>query len=217
MNGDTMDHKFTQSDCVSALKNIQSTLDLMASAAATRWNPDARRWLSSARKGDNIYDFAGTLKDCFDENNFGAVLRWIEFNIESGPVRRERLSEILNNMGNEIDHIENGNDSDPFRWIRESIHDAAKQVPIELIRTAEYVGELLDLIEKPASLPLSEREQEVYNYLCNNSPATGKHICNELAIEQSTLTRHIIPELKRKRGVSNEPGAGYYVPRGNAL
>ncbi len=40
----------------------------------------------------------------------------------------------------------------------------------------------------------------------------GKQLATALAIEHSTLTRHIIPELKKLHGVKNRSGAGYYVP-----
>jgi hypothetical protein len=65
--------------------------------------------------------------------------------------------------------------------------------------------------------PLTEREQEVLELIPNTEEGgiTGKEICEVLGrrgiiIEQSTLTRHIIPKLKHWHGVRNRRTVGYY-------
>jgi len=131
-------------DCLEALANIQATLELMAQATAESWNPPKRCWVAP---DENIYDLAGTLADCFRGNDIRRVLRWIEFNVDDGPVRRIRLTTILRILRDEIRHIECGNPNDPFRWARESIDDAARRVADELQHVANYIGELIRLIE----------------------------------------------------------------------
>jgi chromosome segregation and condensation protein ScpB len=70
----------------------------------------------------------------------------------------------------------------------------------------------IGLTEQPELLPLTDREQSVYEYICSNGPVTGKQICNAVGCDQSTLTTHIIPALKEKRGILLKRGAGYYSP-----
>jgi len=67
--------------------------------------------------------------------------------------------------------------------------------------------------------PLTRLEKAVLNIIKvqpKDKGITGNKIIAELArqritTEQSTLTRHIIPKLKRWYGVKNRPGVGYYI------
>jgi hypothetical protein len=68
--------------------------------------------------------------------------------------------------------------------------------------------------------PLSDNQAAVYDLLKNlpeHKAKTGKEILQELQnngliIDQSTLTKNIIPAL-RPYGVKNKRGAGYYIPK----
>jgi hypothetical protein len=71
----------------------------------------------------------------------------------------------------------------------------------------------------PSSPPLTDTEKRVLD-LIKSQPqgtgVTGSQIVTTLSnqnypIEQSTLTRHIIPKLKQWYGVKNRPGVGYYI------
>ena len=71
-------------------------------------------------------------------------------------------------------------------------------------------------------IPLGKRAQIVYEAIIEFGPIEGPAIIEKLdansrddiqRIDQSTLTKEIIPELKRLRGVVNKRGAGYYDPR----
>ncbi|MBN2293659.1 MAG: hypothetical protein JXM70_14615 [Pirellulales bacterium] len=60
---------------------------------------------------------------------------------------------------------------------------------------------------------LSEREQDVYDVVIKSSePLTAREIANRTGINESTITRHVIPGLKKKRGLKNMKGRGYYIP-----
>jgi len=65
--------------------------------------------------------------------------------------------------------------------------------------------------QRPDSEPLTDAQQQVWDFVKSNGPVTGKEIVAEGLAEQSTLTRHIIPILKL-RGLKNRRGAGYYIP-----
>lgn len=60
--------------------------------------------------------------------------------------------------------------------------------------------------------PLTETQENVFRIIRDEGPIQGAKICSRTGIEQSTLTKHIIPVLKDQRGVRNKPGAGYYLP-----
>lgn len=62
------------------------------------------------------------------------------------------------------------------------------------------------------SEPLTKRGESVYRYIVSDGPVFGWQITQKTGIGQSTLTKEIIPELKRLRGIVNKPGAGYYSP-----
>jgi len=61
--------------------------------------------------------------------------------------------------------------------------------------------------------PLTGRAQAGYKEIVKDGPLTGVEITSRTGIDQSTLTKEIIPELKRLRGIKNKRGAGYYSPR----
>jgi hypothetical protein len=66
----------------------------------------------------------------------------------------------------------------------------------------------------PMAKTLSKRAEAVYRIIVQDGPITGREICAITRIDQSTLTSHIIPELKELRGVTNDRnGAGYYSPQ----
>ncbi len=62
--------------------------------------------------------------------------------------------------------------------------------------------------------PLTDTQQAALDLILEHSPdgIMGKQLATALGIEHSTLTRHIIPELKKLHGVKNRSGAGYYLP-----
>lgn len=69
----------------------------------------------------------------------------------------------------------------------------------------------------PPLEPLTERQGTVYKVIVEASNQgrrlTGKEITKLTGIDQSTLTKEIIPKLKRLRGIANKPGAGYFIPQ----
>ncbi len=68
-------------------------------------------------------------------------------------------------------------------------------------------------ISEPPTEPLTNRAESVYQYIIAEGPVTGPKITKRTGIDQSTLTKEIVPELKRLRGIVNKPGAGYYSPK----
>lgn len=58
---------------------------------------------------------------------------------------------------------------------------------------------------------LTDAQQRVYEVIRDFGPIMGQGITNKTGIEQSTLTTHIIPVLKERKGVKNRSGSGYYV------
>lgn len=62
--------------------------------------------------------------------------------------------------------------------------------------------------------PLTEAQERVFQVIVAEGPIQGSDICQRTGDEQSTLTSHIIPALKKRRGVKNKRGAGYYAPNG---
>jgi len=62
--------------------------------------------------------------------------------------------------------------------------------------------------------PLTEAQERVFQVIVAEGPIQGSDICKRTGDEQSTLTSHIIPALKKLRGVKNKRGAGYYAPNG---
>lgn len=72
--------------------------------------------------------------------------------------------------------------------------------------------------------PLTKRAEAVFQIILQFGPIIGREIIEKLdecchedigSIDQSTLTKDIVPELKRFRGVRNRPGVGYYDPKLN--
>lgn len=98
---------------------------------------------------------------------------------------------------------------------KKPIADARRDVELELEWTVEQRRE-------PPPPPLSETERRVFEIIDkqpDGEGVTGPEIIELLRrqnfpIEQSTLTKHIIPKLKKARGVRNRRGGvGYYVQR----
>jgi hypothetical protein len=83
-----------------------------------------------------------------------------------------------------------------------------------LAAVEECASPAKQLNASPPPEPLTTQQQEVWNYVLEHGPVTGKDIANAGVCEQSTLTAHIVPVLK-ERGLRNKPGAGYYIPQSN--
>jgi hypothetical protein len=63
--------------------------------------------------------------------------------------------------------------------------------------------------------PLTPTQQAVYDLIPVAPDAiTGKQISSQcsLQVDPGTLTTHIIPALRERRGIQNRRGAGYYRP-----
>ena len=105
---------------------------------------------------------------------------------------------------------------EPYRRAFESAYS-----PIET--TAARIIIELERKELPLSAePLTRRAQAVFSIIQSNRPLTGKAIIGHLdkqasddisSLDQATLTKEVIPELKVLRGIKNKSGAGYYDPR----
>ena len=96
-------------------------------------------------------------------------------------------------------------DVDQLRHIRYRIDD--------LVHDCKTLGRYLQS-EIPEEEPLSDTEQAVFDLIVGlpkGKGITGKEICNKVSgLGPSTLTRHIIPKIKR-RGVRNRRGVGYFI------
>ncbi len=141
---------FDKADCVECLRGILQSVELVASATTSEnWVSARHRWCGMV--GDGMfsgYDLAGTLMDACEANKSRSVLRWIELNTDSGPLRRKRLTGVLNAMIDELAAIETGNPSDPFRWARESRDVAAARIPDELSELADYLKGVIALVDR---------------------------------------------------------------------
>lgn len=60
--------------------------------------------------------------------------------------------------------------------------------------------------------PLTDAQQRVYEVIREDGPIMGTAICNRTGLSQSSLTSHVIPVLKERKGVKNRSGSGYYLP-----
>jgi len=86
-----------------------------------------------------------------------------------------------------------------------------------LVWSAETTNEASAVKPTPAIVPLSENEQAVLNEIPNGKEGakTGKEILRSLEeknirIDQSVLTKRIIPVLKKNHRVKNRRNVGYY-------
>ncbi len=80
-------------------------------------------------------------------------------------------------------------------------------------KLAGYVPEAMKADQDgPAATPLSEREQEVDEFIREYGPKTSREIARGTGIGDDVLRNHVIPALKRKRGLQNKRSRGYYYP-----
>jgi hypothetical protein len=127
---------------------IRDTLESIADATKASWSTAARRWLLPGDGPEyQIYDFTGTLQECYEVNDLRRALRWVEFNVAEGCKHRDRGIEVLNGTLREIDEIENKRPRNPFRWASESIDGAAVELTSELYEVVDYLDGLLDKID----------------------------------------------------------------------
>jgi hypothetical protein len=84
---------------------------------------------------------------------------------------------------------------------------------------ADYIHDELAKIKparKPKKAPvLTASQQEVFDCIKEYGPIMGREITNKTGTDESTITKHIIPVLK-KLGVKNRRGAGYYLSESEA-
>ena len=195
-------------ECAAALETLAVKLAWLADQAYKTWNIEYARWM----QGDNEIDLADTLASTYEEVGLRQAARWVEINLESGPQRRERLLSVLGWLADEAREIR----GDKRRWTKRTINFAAAKLAAEMRQASEYLWDLAEVVQRQANPdalaePLTERQQEALDYIRANQPVTGKQIATALGAEESTVTGHLIPALKKLRGVKNRRGAGYYL------
>jgi hypothetical protein len=66
--------------------------------------------------------------------------------------------------------------------------------------------------QKPPAV-LTDHESEVDSEIRKSDrPLTAKQLASKTGIGQDVLENHVLPALKRKRGLENQRGAGYFYP-----
>jgi hypothetical protein len=86
---------------------------------------------------------------------------------------------------------------------------ASKPKPAGPKTAAEIIAELVP--------PLTDNGAAVFAKIHDHGPKTGKELVNLGLPDQSTLTKTIIPELKKRKLVANRKGAGYFSLVKNGL
>lgn len=106
-------------------------------------------------------------------------------------------------------------------WLDESLYKISKlQKHIPKTDSGGKAGKT-KTIAKKLKKPISDKTAAVYELLKmmpEHRGLTGRKIIEELSkknifIDQSTLTKNIIPILKKDYGVKNQPRIGYYVEK----
>lgn len=104
---------------------------------------------------------------------------------------------------------------DTYRRAHEVANPAIQLLGARLLAKSLIAGKVLK------EVPLTNRAQRVYEIILKHGPITGPSILEFLddnsadgihSLDQSTLTKEVIPELKRMRGVQNRRGVGYFDP-----
>lgn len=105
--------------------------------------------------------------------------------------------------------------TDAYKRVHGVVYPAVEILGAKLIAKSQFDGQRLK------EVPLTRRAQHVYEIILEHGPVTGPAILELLdgqsqdeiyVLDQSALTKEIIPELKRMRGVENRRGVGYYDP-----
>jgi hypothetical protein len=92
--------------------------------------------------------------------------------------------------------------------------DGEQRALMEAAAVANAIEAEADLIDGAGrrEMILSEREREVDELIRREGPLTGKEICNRLGIGDKVLSNHVIPALKKERGLKNQRSRGYFYP-----
>ena len=86
--------------------------------------------------------------------------------------------------------------------ILSAIHDAAEAFRNEKLEDGEAHG---------AVEPLTDSQQQAFDYIKANPGKTGQEICRACDISaESTFTKHFVPAL-RPHGLMNKRGFGYFI------
>lgn len=103
--------------------------------------------------------------------------------------------------------------------VRCEVYADACRLLSDLLRPiTESTGTQAAAKQRPPLTDLQHAVLEVIQNCPRGKGVTGREICAKLSKEgrnviQSTLTRHVLPDLMRNYGVSNRPGVGYYVEK----
>lgn len=199
---------------------------------------DRRKIVASARKGrfrpwvsdcmlipireeldvkQNCYDFA-RFKSVAEE--IGQLLPSIESSVPEETLRIvpsiSRFLFALDDLLKPKRHLWNGNEWRSTPAVRcEPVPQYAWLTDV-VFKTVQAIDMLTEGGDPP---PLTENEKRVLSIIQEQPRGDGilgKQIIDQLTtqalpIDQSTLTRHIIPMLKRWYGVDNRRGVGYYI------
>ena len=100
------------------------------------------------------------------------------------------------------------------QWAKLVVEHGMDDHDVEMLSVADFADKIKTLRERPAGHvqePLTDSQQQAFEYIKANQPVSGKEIVKALELSsESTFTRHYVPALK-KHGVKNKPRAGYYI------
>lgn len=187
-----------------ALRTEMSAADIVLSEEEFKESGETLEdW--DARQARPFADYVDKrVKEKIDEDigRPGRLVTFINRFFEDGDTRGGAIRRVLDRL------VENG-------WVDEFFSDLRECYRIE----AEQFGVPESAPAQPHPL-LSTNAQAVYRILLDTpdwKPLLGRNILTlldeqNICIEQSTLTRDIIPMLKHF-GVENRPRLGYYIPQ----
>lgn len=119
--------------------------------------------------------------------------------------------------GSPIDDIELHVDGELRETFRGLLSPGKPAIPFVIELTRPGIRLVRERLAREPERPLTENQRLVYELLLRSGPLVGSLICHELDLAQSTLTTHLIPELKKRGLIGNRRGAGYFAfPRSKA-
>ncbi len=175
-------------------------------------------FLSSLKLPERILKLSGN-----ELTNSQTVQRWVSAVHELGNTRRfvSEPSDIKTSFLHDLNTRGFGKEPlGAYYEVQKDFFLDSTLVISQLLEIEKEITQTEDTIITANNEPLSDKALAVLNLLRNlppNKALTGPKILKELddkniIIDQSTLTKSIIPELK-PHGVKNRPRIGYYIEK----
>ena len=187
--------------CAEQIEPLADDLFWLADWTERSWCSEQERWVDPEDDSVGTFDIEQQLRELYFNPDRGKLIAdWVEFNLDSGPQRRERLVEFLVAPFKPIRFVENTPDAimkyrDLGHRTRMSAEDDAREAVEKCRAAGRYLKEVAAMIAAKPPTPEGDPQW--------SRPDTPKRWATRFGFSERTMKRHFDENTVRNKRLSD--------------